>query len=262
VGPYAREIVGSSRACRRPVLIECPHLLSDHCQCAMILVMAADLARPLAPAPVPTRAEAEAIARDLLGAEGTRLAHVRTAGSMATRLSVLFDAEEAALLVAAATLHDVGYAPRIALTGFHPLDGGLFLRSLGLPERLCALVANHSEAAMAAAAHGVLDLEAQFPKEHSLLADALVYADMHSAPDGQMIRAEHRLADIAHRRPDPMESVRAQRLRASMARVGAALEAHGERLDGPTGIIDLDRRGPVADDWWRAEDRYSPALDG
>ena len=198
----------------------------------MIRAMAMHEVRPSTGSRVPTRAEAEAIARDLLGDEGTRLAHVHTAGSMAARLGVLFGADEAAMLVAAATLHDVGYSPRIAQTGFHPLDGALYLRSIGLSERLCSLVAHHSEADMLAAQQGILDLEHQFPRERSLLADALVYADMHSAPDGQMIRAEHRLADIARRRPDPVEAVRATRLRAAMARVGAALQAHEKRPRG------------------------------
>jgi HD domain len=210
---------------------------------------------------VPTRAEAEAIARDLLGDDGTRLAHVHTAGSMASRLGVLFGADEAAMLVAAATLHDVGYSPRIAQTGFHPLDGALYLRSIGVSERVCSLVAHHSEADMLAAHQGILDLDHQFPRERSLLADALVYADMHSAPDGKVIRAEHRLADIARRRPNPVEAVRATRLRAAMARVGAALQAHERGLAGGTLIIP-GPRDPLADAWWRAEDRYTPALDG
>ena len=227
----------------------------------MILGMDAHELRPSAGTRVPTRAQADEIARDLLGDEGTRLAHVHTAGSMAERLGVLFGADEAAILVAAATLHDVGYSPRIAQTGFHPLDGALHLRSIGLSERLCGLVAHHSEAAMLAAEQGILDLEHQFPRERSLLADALVYADMHSAPDGQMIRAEHRLADIARRRPDPVEAVRATRLRAAMARVGAALQAHEKGLKGRTQAVP-GPRDPLASDWWRAEDRYSPALDG
>jgi hypothetical protein len=210
---------------------------------------------------VPTRAGAEAIARDLLVDQGTRLAHVHTAGSMAVRLGVLFGADEAALLVAAATLHDIGYSPRIAQTGFHPLDGALHLRSMGMSERLCSLVAHHSEADMLAVAHGVLDLERRFPRERSLLADALVYADMHSAPDGRMIRAEHRLADIARRRPDPVEAVRACRLRAAMARVGAALHAHQERTSPAEQLlVPGPRAGAV--DVRRIEGLLSPALDG
>lgn len=228
----------------------------------MILAMATPELRPAAAdADVPTRAEAEAIARDLLADEGTRLAHVHTAGSMAVRLGVLFGADEAALLVAAATLHDIGYSPRIAQTGFHPLDGALHLRSLGMSQRLCSLVAHHSEADMLAVVQGVLDLEHQFPRERSLLSDALVYADMHSAPDGRMIRAEHRLADIARRRPSPVEAVRAARLRAAMARVGVALHAHEERTSAPGQLlVPGPRAGDV--DVRRVEDRLSPALGG
>jgi hypothetical protein len=234
--------------------------LSAAAGCAMILAMATHELR-LAAADVPTRAEAEAIARDLLADEGTRLAHVHTAGSMAVRLGVLFAADEAALLVAAATLHDIGYSPRIAQTGFHPLDGALHLRSLGMSQRLCSLVAHHSEADMLAVAQGVLDLERQFPRERSLLCDALVYADMHSAPDGRMIRAEHRLADIARRRPSPVEAVRAARLRAAMARVGAALHAHEERTSAPAHLLVPGPRAAEVD-VRRVEDRVSTALDG
>ena len=34
-------------------------------------------------------------------------------------------------LVTAAWLHDIGYAPGLAVTGFHPLDGARFLRRAG-----------------------------------------------------------------------------------------------------------------------------------
>ncbi|MGB7982500.1 MAG: HD domain-containing protein, partial [Candidatus Nanopelagicales bacterium] len=143
---------------------------------------------------LPTPGQARALARDLLAGEGTRLAHERTAGLVATRLSVLFAPEDAQLLIVAATLHDIGYSTRIAHTGFHRLDGGAFLRAEGYPERLARLVAHHSLAFMTAPAHGIGDLSERFPREDGLLADALAYADMHSAPDGRQIPAERRLA--------------------------------------------------------------------
>jgi hypothetical protein len=52
-------------------------------------------------------------------------------------------AEEGEMLVAAAYLHDIGYAPTLARTGFHPLDGAVHLRELG-EERFAGLVAYHS----------------------------------------------------------------------------------------------------------------------
>lgn len=204
---------------------------------------------------VPSRAEAEALAHDLLAHEGTRLAHVRTAGFVADRLGVLFDEADAALLVAAATLHDIGYSARIARTGFHPLDGGLHLLGLGYSPRLAGLVAHHSHAHLLAIRHDV-DLDSHFAREESLLVDALVYADMHSAPDGRIIHAEARLADIASRRGDDIEPTRARHLRTAMARVGSALLAaqvagtHREQA-GPA------RTRRAFEEWWRAEARYS-----
>ena len=177
---------------------------------------------------LPTLEQVQALARDLLAGEGTRLQHVSTAGLVATRLSVLFDPEDAQLLITAATLHDIGYSAQIAHTGFHPLDGGAFLRAQGYPERLARLVAHHSLAVMTAPAHGIGDLSERFPREDGLLADALAYADMHSAPDGRLIPAERRLADIARRHPDRADADRAQQLRAALARVGAALLAAGQ----------------------------------
>ncbi len=167
----------------------------------------------------PARAEAEALAWQLLGDHGTRWAHVQTAGFVATGVACLFDAHEAALLVAAATLHDIGYSDRIRQTGFHPLDGALHLRAQGYPPRLAGLVAHHSCAALTAPLHGVDDLCEQFPPERSLLADALVYADMHSAPQGGVISPDRRLADIAARHKHPVQHARADLLRAAIRRV-------------------------------------------
>ena len=181
--------------------------------------------------PCPTQEEALTLAHDLLHDQGTRWEHVKTAGSVATRLTHLFELEEAALLVAAATLHDIGYSARVMRTGFHSLDGALFLRTEGYPERLARLVAHHSWAVVAAPQNGVHDLEYQFRREDSLLADALAYSDMHSAPSGEFIEPEARLADIARRHANPvLHAARAGMLRASIARVSSALD--DSPLDG------------------------------
>ena len=174
---------------------------------------------------VPTATQADALARRLLADEGTRLPHVRTAGLLAGRLAELFAADEAALLVAAASLHDIGYSAQVVRTGFHPLDGGLYLRAAGYPERLAALIAHHSLACLMAPAPLDEELSTHFPRERSLLVDALVYSDMHSAPDGRIIRGETRLADIAARRPTEYQARRGAGLRAAMGRVGAAILA-------------------------------------
>ena len=62
----------------------------------------------------------------------------------------------AELMEAAAVLHDVGYSPSIAKTGFHPLDGARFLRDQeNADERVVRLVAHHSCALLEADLRGL-----------------------------------------------------------------------------------------------------------
>ncbi len=171
--------------------------------------------------PCPSAEAAERISADLLAEVGTRLPHVRTAGRLAAGLAPLFSSEEASLLVAAATLHDIGYCEALSLTGFHPYDGAVYLAEQGFPTRLACLVGNHSFAWLTAARHGVHELASAFPAEDSLLADALAYSDMHSAPDGSFMQPERRLADIARRHPEPGQAERADLLRAAIDRVNS-----------------------------------------
>ncbi|MEV0432087.1 metal-dependent phosphohydrolase [Nocardia sp. NPDC050413] len=106
------------------------------------------------------------------------------------------------LLGSGQVLHDVGYAPKLARTGFHPLDGARFLRDEhGADERLTRLVANHSCALLEAEERGLRsELEAEFPlPDNRLLVDALIYADMTTTPDGQPTTPRARIAEIVGR---------------------------------------------------------------
>jgi hypothetical protein len=53
-----------------------------------------------------------------------------------------------------AYLHDIGYAPRLVRTGFHPLDGAEWLASMG-EIRLANLVAHHTGALHEAGERGL-----------------------------------------------------------------------------------------------------------
>ncbi|MDQ3789875.1 MAG: HD domain-containing protein, partial [Actinomycetota bacterium] len=92
------------------------------------------------------RAWAWLTARRLLAEElPRRWAHSRGVARRAEAIAPAFSPEDQELLVASAWLHDIGYAPSLTGTGFHPIDGARHLRSLG-HERLARLIAWHSSA--------------------------------------------------------------------------------------------------------------------
>src|SRR5262245_46960459 len=90
-------------------------------------------------------------AASLLSPLGNRWLHVQGVVKRAKQVSKLFGEVDQQYLIASAYLHDIGYAPTVKNTGFHPLDGANYiLTSLG-NMRLAALVAHHSEARFEAA---------------------------------------------------------------------------------------------------------------
>ena len=141
-------------------------------------------------------------AEDLLAPLGARWAHVQAVAGRAGRVAAaVLPPGERDLLVAAAWLHDIGYAPALAATGLHPLDGALHLQALGVDRRLCCLVARHSGARFEADERGLgAELDA-FDQERGPVADALIYADMTTGPAGEPLGFEARIAEILGRYP-------------------------------------------------------------
>ena len=119
-----------------------------------------------------------------------------TAGALAPVLGPHADA-----VTAAAWLHDIGYAPVLHGSGFHPLDGARYLRDVQHADPLvCRLVAHHSCAAIEATERGLAaDLLCEFRPAPRGLADALIYCDMTTGPQGQRMTIEQRLAEIGSR---------------------------------------------------------------
>jgi hypothetical protein len=152
-------------------------------------------------------ATAQDLARELLARLPDRLAHTEGVARKAEEVGSVFEPDEAADLVAAAWLHDIGYAPWLTGIRMHALDGGWFLQERHFPERVSQLVAHHSGARFEARERGLLDrLEYSFPAPDPALLDALTYADMTTSPRGLPVSFDERIAEIIRRYPpdDPV----------------------------------------------------------
>lgn len=148
---------------------------------------------------IPTRSGAAALAEKLLARLGDRWRHTQAVAARADRLAAAVAPDDQELLLAAACWHDLGYAPELVVTGFHPLDGARFLAREGYPARLDALVAHHSAAMFEARERGLADELAAWPREESAVAHALWMADMTTGPRGEAVDYPDRLAEILSR---------------------------------------------------------------
>lgn len=138
-------------------------------------------------------------AERLLSPLGDRWQHVLAVASLASQVApALGGTAPLGTLTAAAYLHDIGYAPEIAMTGFHPLDGARFLRARG-QDGLARLVAHHSGARHEAVLRGIDGYEDEFPFEDSVLDQALTYCDLTTGPTGQRVSLADRVAEITER---------------------------------------------------------------
>ena len=140
---------------------------------------------------------ARSTAERYLSPLGRRWVHVAAVGALAERIAPAYGGQ-ARTLVAAAFLHDVGYAPELALTGFHPLDGGRFLREQG-QEDLALLVAHHSGARLEAELRGIRNYCQEFPFGDGPLDHALTFCDLTTGPDGSPMQLEARVHEIQQR---------------------------------------------------------------
>jgi len=168
-------------------------------------------------------------ARRLLADElPRRWAHTWGVARRAQQVAPAFTPAERDVLVASAWLHDIGYASSVAVTGMHQVDGARHLAGLGVPFRVCALVAHHAGAAAVADLVDLNGALAVFDDEQSPVRDALWYCDMTTGPDGRPMTFGERMAELRVRRSadDPVvralavnESDRAAAVRRTEARL-------------------------------------------
>ena len=170
---------------------------------------------------------AEHLARALLQeALPRRWAHVQGVAARARGLAPVLGAD-ADLLEAATWLHDVGYAPGLALTGLHQLDGARYLRDARHADALpCRLVAHHSCAIIEAGERGLADvLSREFEPAPDTLSSVLTFCDMTTSPDSELVLAGQRLAEI-HDRYGPWHLVSRSIQRATPMILRAVEQVH------------------------------------
>lgn len=176
---------------------------------------------------------AREVAHTLIGAMGDRWRHSAGVAERAGELAWALDLDHD-VLVAAAWLHDVGYASPIALTGFHPLDGANHLAERGWPLAVATQVAHHSGARFVAQVRGLGDFLAEYPFAEDEMSDALTYADQTVGPRGDRVSASARHTEMLRRHGPESFNARADHARgpylaAVASRMQARLAAAGAR---------------------------------
>jgi len=150
---------------------------------------------------------------------------------------------ETDVVVAAAWLHDIGYAIALRDTGFHPVDGASLLRQAQCwPDSVVTLVAHHSGASFTAEADGLQEVLAAHPAPERHRLDVLTFADQTVGPNGATMTVPERLAEMLTRQGPQSGNARAHAQRGPYLlsverRVKAALREAGH--EWPPRTIDL-----------------------
>jgi hypothetical protein len=174
-------------------------------------------------------------AETFLAPLGNRWLHVQGVAEVARQISPAFDEDDRCYLIAAAYLHDIGYAPSLKKTGFHPVDGAYYLRSLG-SHRLASLVAYHSESPFEAHLRNLEGALNAFHREQSVIADALTYCDQITGPTGKRVSFNERVTEVFLRYGETHLVSQALRqalpsLSLAIARTEQRLHMHGVEID-------------------------------
>jgi predicted hydrolase (HD superfamily) len=175
--------------------------------------------------------EARDLVARILEDDPQRLRHCAGVAARAQALAVTVPSAAVDILVASGWLHDIGYGSQLQDSGFHPLDGAVYLRLEGWPGSVCDLVAHHWGSRFVARIRGLDARLGEFTFVEDALSDALTVADNTTGPDGTMMAVDERLREKLKRHGpgSPMESERNEYVRAAARRVADRLAAEGRR---------------------------------
>lgn len=138
---------------------------------------------------------AAAWAQDLLAGQPERWAHTCGVARLAADIAARIPDLDGDVLLAAAWVHDIGYAPSLAESGFHHLDGASALAAKGELE-LAGVVAHHTSGDAEAEARGLTTQLQSFDAPSELMAAALAYCDLHADPEGVPTDVNRRVAEV------------------------------------------------------------------
>lgn len=130
-----------------------------------------------------------------------RWSHTIGVAGAAEWLARALTPEKVEPIVAAAWLHDIGYAPALAANGFHPIDGAAHItRTRPQWANVASLVAHHTGAAFEAHERGLGSLLASYPFPIDVQELAVLNtADLCTSPDGVLVDPQTRLNEILDR---------------------------------------------------------------
>jgi putative nucleotidyltransferase with HDIG domain len=155
-----------------------------------------------------------------------RLQHSAAVAARARVLAITVGPSAVDTLVAAAWLHDIGYGSRARESGFHPLDGAVYLNRNGWPQSVCALVADHSGSRFVASVLGLDDRLREFEFVEDPVSDALTVADNTAGRNGTIMAVDERLREKQTRHAPDSPNARANPERDDYIRAADRRVAH------------------------------------
>ena len=156
--------------------------------------------------------EVECLVRYTFAASPARLAHVLTVASHVRETAERLDATGSVCIdvdyaYRAALLHDIGYAPELQETGFHPIDGARYLERRGYPT-IAADIICHSNSPELARLRGLPPISVST----SLVAELITYWDVQVAQGGIVMTYADRMSEIRARHSAQSDVCRAHEI--------------------------------------------------
>jgi len=144
----------------------------------------------------------EKLVKKILKFYPKRLKHTFGVREIAENLfSSIFSPDQQRKLITATLFHDIGYSEDLIITGFHPLDGAIFLAHHGFDDDILRAILNHTGAIGEANYHGIAKTVYEKLPLHktSDIDDALTFCDLRTSPVGEPVTPDERYKEIIER---------------------------------------------------------------